>query len=66
MVRKILRKAAVLELTGYSTSTLYTKISQGKFPKPVKLDPEGRASGWVEDEVQAVVKAAIDRRDVAA
>ena len=33
MVRKMLRKAAVLEATEWSNSTLYAKIASGKFPK---------------------------------
>jgi predicted DNA-binding transcriptional regulator AlpA len=39
MGRKAMRKPAVLGALGWSNSTLYSKISQGKFPKPVKLDP---------------------------
>ncbi len=66
MVRKILRKAAVLEATGWSNTTLYAKIAQGKFPKPVKIDPDGRASGWFADEVEALQRAAIDRQNRAA
>lgn len=66
MVRKLLRKTVVLEATGWSNSTLYTKIAQGKFPKPVKIDPEGRASGWWEDEVEAIQKAATDRHGASA
>ena len=42
MVRKVMRKAAVLEATGWPPSTLYLKISQKVFPKGTKLDPNGR------------------------
>ena len=54
MVRKVLRKPAVLAATGYSNSTLYEKIKRGKFPKPHKLDPDGRIVGWFEDEIEAI------------
>jgi prophage regulatory protein len=66
MVRKLLRKTVVLEATGWSNSTLYTKIAQGKFPKPVKIDPKGRASGWWEDEVVAIQNRATERQAEAA
>jgi predicted DNA-binding transcriptional regulator AlpA len=55
VLRKILRRKALLAATGWSTSTLYDKISKGIFPPPVKLDPDGdgRAVGWFEDVVIA-------------
>jgi prophage regulatory protein len=61
MVRKVLRKAAVLDATGWSNSTLYMKIGEGKFPKPTRLDPDGRAVVWFEDEVAGFQKRAVDR-----
>jgi predicted DNA-binding transcriptional regulator AlpA len=59
MVRKVMRKPAVLEATGWPNSTLYWKISQGLFPKGTKLDPKGKAVVWFEDEVEAFQKAAV-------
>jgi predicted DNA-binding transcriptional regulator AlpA len=60
MVRKVMRKPAVLEATGWPPSTLYWKISQGVFPKGTKLDPTGRAVVWFEDEVEAFQKKALE------
>ena len=62
MTRKVLRKPAVLAATGWSNSTLYEKIATGKFPKPTKLDPDGRVVVWFEDQVAAFQNAAIDRQ----
>jgi len=45
----ILRLPAVLARTGLSRSTIYLRISEGRFPKPVSLG--GRAVGWIEAEV---------------
>ena len=59
MVRKVLRKPAVLDATGWAHSTLYLKISQGLFPKGTKLDPDGNAVVWFADEVEAWQKAAV-------
>jgi prophage regulatory protein len=50
-MKKVLRKPAVLAATGWSNSTLYAKIASGKFPKPIRLDPDGRAVLWFEQEI---------------
>jgi prophage regulatory protein len=62
MTRTVLRKPAVLAATGWSNSTLYEKIAAGKFPKPTRLDPDGRVVIWFEDEVAEVQKRAVDRQ----
>jgi prophage regulatory protein len=66
MTRTVLRKPAVLAATGWSNSTLYEKIAKGIFPKPTKLDPNGRAVVWFEDEVAEFQKHAISRHSEAA
>ena len=50
MATAILRLPTVKDRTGLSRSTIYLRISQGKFPKPVSLG--GRAVGWVEVEIE--------------
>jgi len=52
---RLLRKPEVLRRTGKSNSRLYAEIQAGKFPAPVKInaDPSSRASGWIEEEVDA-------------
>ncbi len=49
MTTAILRLPAVKTRTGLSRSTIYLRISEGSFPKPVSLG--GRAVGWIEAEV---------------
>ena len=65
MTHTILRLPSVKESTGLSRSTIYARISQGIFPKPVKLG--GRAVGWVQTEVQEWLQRQIEasRRTVA-
>ena len=63
MAKRIIKQPKVLDKTGWSASTLWEKVRQRRFPGPVKMDPDGRASGWVEDEVDAEIDAAIARRD---
>ena len=38
---------------GLQPSTLYGLIAKGKFPKPHKLVPGGRAAGWNETVIDA-------------
>jgi prophage regulatory protein len=64
MIRKILRLPQVEEATGESRSTIYKRISEGEFPKPVKLGT--KSVGWVEEEVAAYNEARIAARDAAA
>jgi len=45
----ILRLPSVKARTGLSRSTIYLRISEGSFPKPVSLG--SRAVGWIEAEV---------------
>lgn len=45
----ILRRKQVEARTGLSRSTIYARVAEGKFPKPVNIGP--RAVGWVESEV---------------
>jgi prophage regulatory protein len=61
-MRTVLRKPAVLAATGWSNSTLYSKIGEGKFPQPIRLDPNGRAVVWFADEVEAFQNRAVERR----
>jgi len=49
MVTNILRLPAVKARTGLSRSTIYLRVSEGRFPAPVSLG--GRAVGWIEAEV---------------
>ena len=49
MATAILRLPAVQARTGLSRSTIYLRVSEGRFPKPISLG--GRAVGWVETEV---------------
>jgi prophage regulatory protein len=50
MANTILRLPAVKSRIGLSRSTIYLRISEGTFPKPVKLGL--RAVGWLESSVE--------------
>ena len=53
----ILRRKQVELETGYSRSTIYLRISQGLWPRPVTLGP--RSVGWPAREIEALVSARI-------
>lgn len=53
----ILRRKQVEAQTGYSRSTLYLRISERLWPRPVRLGP--RAVGWPAHEVQALTAARV-------
>jgi prophage regulatory protein len=49
MAITILRLPSVKARTGLSRSTIYARVAEGTFPKPVALG--ARAVGWIESEV---------------
>lgn len=57
MKRTILRIPAVKSESGLSRSTIYLRVSQGLWTKPVSLG--ARAVGWPSDEVEAINTARI-------
>lgn len=57
MVKGILRLPAVKAESGASRSTIYLRIQQGLWPKPVRLGP--RSVGWPASEVAAINTARI-------
>ena len=57
MLHTILRIPATKAESGYSRSTLYLRVAQGLWTKPVSLGP--RAVGWPAEEVEALNAARI-------
>jgi len=57
MKRTILRLPVVKSESGLSRSTIYLRVSQGLWTKPVSLG--ARAVGWPSDEVEAINAARI-------
>ena len=51
MATKILRLPSVKDRTGLSRSTIYLRVKQGGFPKPISLGP--RSVGWPETEIES-------------
>ncbi len=54
---RFLRLPEVLVRTGLSRSTIYVRLDQGRFPRPVSLG--ARAVGWIESEVDEWIRERI-------
>ena len=59
MAQTILRFPLVRARTGLSRSTIYLKVSEGSFPRPISLS--ARSVGWVESEIDPA-RPAVRRR----
>jgi len=57
----ILRRKQVEKRTGLSRSTLYLRIQEGTFPRPINLG--ARAVGWLEGEIEAWLVARMEIRN---
>ena len=54
---RFLRLPEVLARTGLSRSTVYVRLDEGRFPRPVSLG--GRAVGWIESEIEEWIRERI-------
>jgi prophage regulatory protein len=58
--KKILRLPQVRERTGLSTSTIYSMMAKGLFPKQVPLGVH--SVGWVDEEIDDFNAACVAKR----
>jgi len=59
MAESVLRLPVVKARTGLSRSTIYLRISEGSFPKPISLG--ARAIGFIESEIEAWLQSRIEQ-----
>lgn len=57
---QLLRIAAVSQKTTLAKSTIWLKVAQGKFPKPIKLD--NSISVWIESDIDAWINTHLENR----
>lgn len=57
MTNKFLRRNEVEQITGLKRSSIYLKIKEGDFPKPVKLGL--RTVAWIEADIQQWIDSKI-------
>jgi prophage regulatory protein len=58
MANAVLRLPLVKARTGLSRSTIYLRIAEGSFPKPVSLG--ARAVGWLEAEIEQWLSSRVE------
>lgn len=56
----ILRRPDVQQRTGLGCTSIYNKMRDGTFPKPVKIGE--RAVGWLEHEIEAWIAGRVKER----
>lgn len=59
MPLRLLKLQQVISRTSVARTFIYDQIKKGKFPHPVKA---GRASLWVEAEIEQWIQTLADRR----
>ena len=58
MANTVLRLPLVKARTGLSRSTIYLRIAEGSFPKPVSLG--ARAVGWLESDIEQWLSSRVE------
>lgn len=59
----VLRFDEVRQKTGLCRAHVHALAAQGRFPKPLKLVPGGRASGWLLSEINQWIVDRVAERD---
>jgi prophage regulatory protein len=59
MANNILRLPAVKARTGLSRTTIYNRVNNGSFPKPIKIGV--RAIGWLESNIDEWVAHQVEQ-----
>jgi prophage regulatory protein len=58
---RFIRRKIVEQKTGLGRAQIYEKMTEGTFPKPVRIG--GRAVAWIEAEIDQWQKARVAERD---
>ncbi|MAF90191.1 MAG: AlpA family transcriptional regulator [Bdellovibrionaceae bacterium] len=61
-MNRILRLPVVAEITGLPQSSIYEKIKEGNFPKPIKLG--ARSVGWSEKAIADWINERIEQSEL--
>jgi len=54
--QRLIRLSEVMQRVGLSNSHIYALQAKGQFPKPIKLIQGGRASGYIESEIDTYIE----------
>jgi prophage regulatory protein len=62
-LHRIIRLRDLSDFVGLKRTQIDALIIRGEFPRPIKLNDNGRAKGWLEAELIAWQQARIAARD---
>ena len=62
MATTILRMIELKRKVKLSRTSIYSRVADGDFPKPISLG--GRSIGWLEEEIDSWLKKKVASRDV--
>ena len=54
--QRLIRLPEVMQRVGLSNSYIYALQAKGQFPRPIKLIQGGRASGYIESEIDNFIE----------
>lgn len=57
--QRLIRLPEVMQRVGLSNSHIYALQAKGQFPRPIKLIQGGRASGYIESEIDNFIEGRI-------
>jgi predicted DNA-binding transcriptional regulator AlpA len=60
---RIIRRHDLPKYVGLQRTQIAELIKSGQFPRPISLNDNGRAVGWLEDEVIAWQRQRLSKRD---
>ena len=58
-MNRLIRRKEVEKMTGLKRSSIYLKIKEGDFPKPIKLGM--RAVAWLEADIAGWIAAKVEK-----
>ncbi|EXJ09196.1 helix-turn-helix transcriptional regulator [Nitrincola nitratireducens] len=58
--KQIIRRKEVETITGLSRSSIYREIAANRFPKPIKLTPNGTSVGWLVKDIYEWIEQRIN------
>lgn len=61
--KRVIRLPETELRTGLKKSTIYERLANGEFPKPINLG--SRAVGWIESDIEDWIEARIAERNYA-
>ena len=61
-MQRIIRLPEVVKSTGLARSTIYKKIMEGNFPKPIALG--SKSVGWVESDIENWIQGRISESKI--